>query len=64
MTAVRPVQSPLPEQDTNFDADGIDEDDYIETTLKREWLCMHTQSMNLLSTNRSRNYRTERKMDF
>ena len=36
MTAVRPVQLPLPEQDTTFDAGGIEEDDYIEISFEEK----------------------------
>ena len=36
MTAVRPVQLPLPEQDTTFDAGGIEEDDYIKISFEEE----------------------------
>lgn len=36
MTAVRPVQLPLPEQDSTFDAGGIEEDDYIEISFEEK----------------------------
>ena len=36
ITAVRPVQLPLPVQDINFDAGGIKEDDYIEISFEEK----------------------------
>jgi len=36
MTAVRPIELPLPEHDTNFDAGGIEEDDYIKISFEEE----------------------------
>jgi hypothetical protein len=65
MTAVRPVQLPLPEQDTTFDACGIEEDDYIEISFE-EKMALHARASDesIKHQQKSSNYRIERKMDF
>jgi hypothetical protein len=60
MTAVRPVQLPLPEQDTTFDTGGIEEDDYIEISFE-EKTALHAHAIDESITHRQKQQLQNRK---